>query len=154
MACWWRRRIPTRWPRRSTSCFAVPTGPRSSGQPPGPASARASAPPPWCRRWKPSTKPPGIRDLTAHEHRTMDVPVKAGRHLQHLVIAWTFIGSMSLLGPTTAGQAQTGGVPVPRPDSSADLRPLVTAFHVHSTASTGDLTLDQLAEQAEQLGLD
>lgn len=31
---------------------------------------------------------------------------------------------------------------------------LVAAVHVHSTASTGSLTLDQLAERAEQLGLD
>jgi hypothetical protein len=34
------------------------------------------------------------------------------------------------------------------------LTPLVTSFHVHSTVSTGDLTLDQVAEQAEALGLD
>jgi hypothetical protein len=33
-------------------------------------------------------------------------------------------------------------------------RPLLAAFHVHSTASTGSLSLDQLAEQAEELGLD
>ena len=32
--------------------------------------------------------------------------------------------------------------------------PLVTALHVHSTVSTGSLTLDQLAERAERLGLD
>lgn len=34
------------------------------------------------------------------------------------------------------------------------LTPLVTSFHVHSQVSTGDLTLDQVAEQAEALGLD
>ncbi len=33
-------------------------------------------------------------------------------------------------------------------------RPLLAAFHVHSTVSTGSLSLDQLAEQAEGLGLD
>lgn len=32
--------------------------------------------------------------------------------------------------------------------------PLIATFHVHSTASTGSLTLDQLAERAERLGLD
>lgn len=37
---------------------------------------------------------------------------------------------------------------------AAPLQPLVASFHVHSTASTGDLTLDQLAEQAERSGLD
>lgn len=35
-----------------------------------------------------------------------------------------------------------------------ELRPLVTSFHVHSTVSTGDLTLEQVAQQAEDLGLD
>lgn len=34
------------------------------------------------------------------------------------------------------------------------LTPLVASFHVHSQASTGDLSVDQLAEQAEALGLD
>jgi hypothetical protein len=34
------------------------------------------------------------------------------------------------------------------------LTPLVAAFHVHSTVSTGALGLDELAEQAERLGLD
>jgi hypothetical protein len=34
------------------------------------------------------------------------------------------------------------------------VQPIVAAFHVHSTASTGGLTLDQLAARAEQLGLD
>lgn len=33
-------------------------------------------------------------------------------------------------------------------------QPLVTAFHVHSTVSTGSLTLDELAERAERLGID
>lgn len=38
--------------------------------------------------------------------------------------------------------------------SDKPLRPLVATFHVHSTASTGDLSLDQLAERAEKLGLE
>ncbi|MEW6544193.1 MAG: hypothetical protein AB1411_11340 [Nitrospirota bacterium] len=42
----------------------------------------------------------------------------------------------------------------PSPITDHGYHPLVAAFHVHSTASTGDLTLDQLAEQAERLGLD
>ncbi len=40
------------------------------------------------------------------------------------------------------------------PPGDGPRRPLVAAFHVHSTAITGSLSLDQLAEQAEQLGLD
>ncbi len=35
-----------------------------------------------------------------------------------------------------------------------DFQPLAAAFHVHSTISTGDLTLDELAAQAERAGLD
>ena len=41
--------------------------------------------------------------------------------------------------------------------NAADLqlfRPLVTAIHVHSTASTGTLDLDALAERAEHLGIE
>jgi len=34
------------------------------------------------------------------------------------------------------------------------LKPLVTAIHVHSTASTGTLDLDALAERAERLGIE
>ena len=35
-----------------------------------------------------------------------------------------------------------------------NFRPLVAALHVHSTVSTGALSLDQLAERAESFGLD
>ncbi len=35
-----------------------------------------------------------------------------------------------------------------------EYQPLAAAFHVHSTISTGDLTLDELAAQAERAGLD
>ncbi len=34
------------------------------------------------------------------------------------------------------------------------LRPLLATFHVHSTASTGGMSLDSLADRAEALGLD
>lgn len=47
-----------------------------------------------------------------------------------------------------------GASPPAGAQEAAPLRPLVAALHVHSTASTGDLTLDQLAEQAERSGLD
>ncbi len=40
------------------------------------------------------------------------------------------------------------------PESKDSLTPLVAAVHVHSTASTGSLSLDALAERAERLGLD
>ncbi len=40
------------------------------------------------------------------------------------------------------------------PDETERLRPLVAAVHVHSRFSTGTLTLDQLAERAERLGID
>jgi hypothetical protein len=33
-------------------------------------------------------------------------------------------------------------------------QPLVAAFHVHSTVSTGTLTLDELADRAERMGID
>ena len=39
-------------------------------------------------------------------------------------------------------------------EGGTGLRPLVAAFHVHSSVSTGGLSLDQLAEQAETLGLE
>jgi hypothetical protein len=38
--------------------------------------------------------------------------------------------------------------------SSAAYHPMVAAVHVHSTASTGTLTLEALAERAERLGID
>ncbi len=37
---------------------------------------------------------------------------------------------------------------------SGEVRPLVAALHVHSTASTGMLSIESLAERAERLGLD
>jgi hypothetical protein len=40
-------------------------------------------------------------------------------------------------------------------DVSPETRqPLVAAFHVHSTISTGTLTLDELADRAERMGID
>ena len=36
----------------------------------------------------------------------------------------------------------------------AELTPMVAAFHVHTTASTGSLSLEQVASQAERRGLD
>jgi len=41
--------------------------------------------------------------------------------------------------------------PAAQPDAGI---PLVASFHVHSTVSTGDLTLEQVAQKAEALGLD
>jgi hypothetical protein len=39
-------------------------------------------------------------------------------------------------------------------EASDDRQQLLTSVHVHSTASTGELTIEALAERAEQLGLD
>lgn len=39
-------------------------------------------------------------------------------------------------------------------ETGSELRPLVAAFHAHSTVSTGTLSLDELAERAERLGID
>lgn len=39
-------------------------------------------------------------------------------------------------------------------DVGPEFRPLVAAFHVHSRVSTGTLSLDELAERAERLGID
>ena len=41
-----------------------------------------------------------------------------------------------------------------RAQASEERQPLLAAVHVHSTASTGELTVEALAERAEQLGLD
>ncbi|MEQ1562015.1 MAG: hypothetical protein ABL935_01320, partial [Nitrospiraceae bacterium] len=39
-----------------------------------------------------------------------------------------------------------------RVDASDDRQQLLATFHVHSTASTGDMTVEALAARAEQLG--
>ena len=41
-----------------------------------------------------------------------------------------------------------------RAQASEERQPLLTTVHVHSTASTGELTVEALAERAEELGLD
>jgi hypothetical protein len=43
---------------------------------------------------------------------------------------------------------------VARAEASDDRQQLLATVHVHSTASTGELTVEALAERAEQLGLD
>jgi len=43
---------------------------------------------------------------------------------------------------------------IARAEGSDDRQQLLATVHVHSTASTGELTIDALAERAEQLGLD
>jgi hypothetical protein len=43
---------------------------------------------------------------------------------------------------------------VARAQASDDRQQLLATVHVHSTASTGELTVEALAERAEQLGLD
>lgn len=43
---------------------------------------------------------------------------------------------------------------VGRAQASDDRQQLLATMHVHSTASTGDMTVEGLAERAEQLGLD
>lgn len=53
------------------------------------------------------------------------------------------------------GAAVLWAAPASGGDASPDVwRPLVAAVHVHSTASTGTLSVDQLAGLAEQRGLD
>ncbi len=51
--------------------------------------------------------------------------------------------AMWLQAPALAGPGEAPG-----------WEPLAVAVHVHSTASTGTLTLDQLAEEAERVGVD
>jgi hypothetical protein len=60
------------------------------------------------------------------------------------VLAAGLVGGV--LGTTSAALAAE--------EAKAGLTPLVAAVHVHSTASTGSLSLDALAERAERLGLD
>ena len=43
---------------------------------------------------------------------------------------------------------------VARAQATDDRQQLLATVHVHSTASTGELTIEALAERAEQLGLD
>ena len=43
---------------------------------------------------------------------------------------------------------------VARAQASEERQQLLATVHVHSTASTGELTIEALAERAEQLGLD
>ena len=43
---------------------------------------------------------------------------------------------------------------VPSAQASEERQQLLATVHVHSTASTGELTVEALAERAEQLGLD
>ncbi|TAJ26469.1 MAG: hypothetical protein EPO64_06410, partial [Nitrospirae bacterium] len=62
-------------------------------------------------------------------------------------LAWVVMGA-AVWG--LAGQAQAIGASEAEPE----FRPLVAAFHVHSTVSTGTLSLDELAERAERLGID
>ncbi len=54
-----------------------------------------------------------------------------------------------LMGPISTTQAEPASDRQPH-----TFKPLVAALHVHSTFSTGSLTLDQLASRAEQLGID
>lgn len=54
-----------------------------------------------------------------------------------------------LSSPVVAGTAWGQELP-----SLPEYRPMVAAVHVHSTASTGTLTLEALAERAERLGID
>jgi hypothetical protein len=49
---------------------------------------------------------------------------------------------------------QAGGHPEESASRSPEARPLLTAIHVHSTASTGTLSVESLAQRAERLGLD
>lgn len=43
---------------------------------------------------------------------------------------------------------------IARAEGSDDRQQLLATVHVHSTASTGELTIEALAQRAEQLGLD
>jgi len=67
---------------------------------------------------------------------------------------WTGLVLSALVAmsvPAFAENAQ--GIPPVEP-RAAGLRPLVATVHVHSHVSTGSLSLDQLAERAEQLGIE
>lgn len=61
---------------------------------------------------------------------------------RHQGMVWSLaaiVGLFSVIGPAGA---------------SDDRQPLLATMHVHSTASTGDMTVEALAVRAEQLGLD
>ncbi len=69
---------------------------------------------------------------------------------------WKSVGGVvpGLAVCTILGMAGGAALAADEGEGEQPLRPLAAAFHVHSRASTGDLSLDQLAEQAETLGLD
>ncbi len=100
------------------------------------------------------------RSIGPRRTRFLTVALLAG------AIGWAWLAGASV-GHAQSGQPdQPSPTPLPDPvtpavpqDAPAVLFsdgavPLVTSFHVHSTASTGDLTLDQLATQAEDLGIE
>jgi len=71
--------------------------------------------------------------------------------LRVVLIGATLWGIAGVLVNVTPGWAvATDGTAA----SQSQFRPVVAAFHVHSTVSTGTLGLDELAERAERLGLD
>lgn len=64
---------------------------------------------------------------------------------------WKSVVTLAVTGGIILGwaawPAETRGGP-------GELRPLVAALHVHSSASTGTLSIEALAERAERLGID
>lgn len=72
------------------------------------------------------------------------------------VALYMLVAVVGCASPTIAGAelAESTATHHPSPFTDHGSQPLVAAFHVHSRVSTGDLTLDQVAEQAERAGLD
>src|SRR5439155_48807 len=62
------------------------------------------------------------------------------------------VEAMAAARPVIA--TRVGGIPGCADTSETGVRPLVAALHVHSSVSTGGLSLEQVVEQAEKLGLD
>ena len=58
------------------------------------------------------------------------------------------------LGLCLLAMATVGDPAFAAPDAGSTLQPLIAAVHIHSRASTGSLSIDELAERAERLGVE
>ncbi|MGH7164915.1 MAG: PHP domain-containing protein [Nitrospiraceae bacterium] len=59
-----------------------------------------------------------------------------------------------VLGLVLLGPAAVAGPVLTAAGAETNLQPLTAALHIHSKASTGTLSIDELAEQAERLGVE
>jgi len=71
----------------------------------------------------------------------------------NVTIAWWNYAAAAMLGLTGLLCSGPSGSAAAEPQASTGAT-LTVAFHVHSNVSTGSLSLDQIAEQAQRMGID